>query len=170
MAPSPTSRGGNAITEHGHSFSAALVYSLSNEYYRGGSRRVLQAATLAYLGYKRYANSLDAVVTALQRWYGHHSIRRYLARQETRHRLATITLQCWKRRIWLNRWFALQAQQRQKRLRLRMLCRGASAYAVSVRGDRRPSPPPTDKSFDPQVLRHPFRDRGLPVPRWKRAR
>ena len=41
---------------------------------------------------------------------------------------------------------------------------------MSVRGDCRPPPTPTDKPFDPQVLRHPFRDRGLPVPRRKRAR
>jgi hypothetical protein len=45
---------------------------------------------------------------------------------------AAMTLQCWKRRIWLRCWFAQQAEQRQRRLRLCSLCCGASAYAVSV--------------------------------------
>jgi hypothetical protein len=163
------SRGGNAITELGHSFSADSVSSLSTHHNRGGSRRFMLAlAALEYLGYKRSA-LMYPVVSEIQFWYRRHSIRRYLERL-TRRRLAATTIQCWKRRIWLSRWFAQQAQQRQKRLRLRMLCRGASAYAVSVRGDRRPPPTPTDKSFDPTVLRHPFRDRGLPVPRRKRAR
>jgi hypothetical protein len=106
--------------------------------------------------------SLDTVVHTIQLWYRHHSIRRYLARQ-TRRRLAATTLQCWKRRIWLDRWFAAQAQLRQKRLRIRMLCRGASAHAVSVRGHCT-GPTPTDKPFDPKVARHPFRDRGSPQP------
>jgi hypothetical protein len=105
---------------------------------------------------------MDTVVHTIQLWYRHHSIRRYLARQ-TRRRLAATTLQCWKRRIWLDRWFAAQAQLRQKRLRIRMLCRGASAHAVSVRGHST-SPTPTDKPFDPKVARHPFRDRGSPQP------
>ena len=135
----------------------------------GGSHHFMLAlATLEYLRYKR-SDLMYPVVSEIQFWYRRHSIRRYLERL-TRRRLAAITLQCWKRRIWLNRWFALQAQQHQKRLRLRLLCRGASAYAVSVRGDRQPPPPPTDKTFNPKVLRHPFRDRGLPVPRRKRAR
>jgi hypothetical protein len=37
-----------------------------------------------------------------------------------------------------------------------------------VWGDCRPPPTPTNKTSDPKVLRHPFRDRGLPLPqsRW----
>jgi hypothetical protein len=112
---------------------------------------------------------INAVARELQCWYQRHSIRWYLARQ-TRRRLAATTIQCWKRRIWLDRWFAQQALQRQKCLRLQLLCRGALAYAVSVRGDRQPPPTPTDKTSDPKVLRHPFRDRGLPLPRRRRAR
>ena len=136
-------RGSNAITELGQSFSAGSVYSLSTHHNRGGNRRVLVRATLTYLGHNAYApESLNAVVSALQYWYQRHSNRQYLARQ-TQRRLAAITLQCWKRHIWLNCWFALQAQQHQKRLRLRML--------------------------NPKILRHPFRDRGLLVPRRKRA-
>ena len=38
---------------------------------------------------------------------------------------------------------------------------------MSVRGDRRPPSTPTNKPSDPKVLRHPFRDRGLPLP-WRR--
>ncbi len=106
---------------------------------------------------------MDTVVHTIQLWYRHHSIRRYLARQ-TRRRLAATTLQCWKRRIWLDRWFDAQAQLRQKRLRIRMLCRGASAHAVSVRGHCRGPTPTDNKSFDPTVARHPFRDRGSPPP------
>ncbi len=49
-------------------------------------------------------------------------------------------------------------------------CCVASAYAVSVRGDCRPPPTPTDKTSDPKVLRHPFRDRGLPLPQRRQAR
>jgi hypothetical protein len=111
--------------------------------------------------------ALNAVALELQCWYRQHSIHQYLARQ-TRRRLAATTIQCWKRCIWLNRWFAQQALQCQKRLCLQLLCRGTSAYAVSVRGDRRPPPTPTDKTSDPKVLRHPFRDCGLPLPqgRW----
>ena len=87
---------------------------------------------------------LDTVVHTIQLWYRLHSIRRYLARQTQRH-LAAITIQCWKRRIWLNRRFAAQAQLRQKRLGLRILCRGASAHAVLVRGHRTcPTPKPTN--------------------------
>jgi hypothetical protein len=85
------------------------------------------------------------------------------------HRAATV-LQCWKRRIWLRRWFDQQALFKQKRLRLQALCRGASSYASSVRGNRRPPPAPTDKSSDPKVLRHPFRTRGQPLPPRKRGR
>ena len=85
------------------------------------------------------------------------------------HRAATV-LQCWKRRIWLRRWFDQQALLKQKRLRLQALCRGASSYASSVRGNRRPTPAPTEKSSDPKVLRHPFRTRGQPLPPRKRGR
>ncbi len=46
--------------------------------------------------------AVNAVARELQCWYQRHSIRRYLARQ-TRQRIATTTLQCWKRCIWLNR-------------------------------------------------------------------
>jgi hypothetical protein len=112
---------------------------------------------------------INAVARELKCRYRRHSIRWYLARQ-TRRRLAATTIQCWKRRIWLDHWFAQQALQRQKRLRLQLLCRGASAYAVSVRGDRRPPPTPTDKTSDPKVLRHPFQDHGLPLPQRRRAR
>ena len=75
--------------------------------------------------------AVNAVARELQCWYQRHSICRYLARQ-TRRRLAATTLQCWKRRIWLRRWFNQQATLKQKRLRLLALCRGASAYASSV--------------------------------------
>ncbi len=84
-------------------------------------------------------------------------------------RAATV-LQCWKRHIWLHRWFDQQALLKQKRLRLQALCRGALTYASSVRGNRRPPPAPTDKSSDPKVLRHPFRTRGQPLPPRKRGR
>ncbi len=80
------------------------------------------------------------------------------------------TLQCWKRRIWLSHWFTQQAEQCQRHLPLRSLCRGASAYAMSVRGYRQPPPTPTNKTSDPKVLRHPFRDRGLPLPQRRRVR
>ncbi len=113
--------------------------------------------------------NINAVAHELQCWYQRHSIRWYLARQ-TRRCLATTTIQCWKRRIWLDRWFTQQALQHQKCLRLQLLCRGALAYAVSVWGDRRPPPTPTNKTSDPKVLRHPFRDCGLPLPRGRRAR
>ena len=59
---------------------------------------------------------------------------------------------------------------KQKRLRLQALCRGASAYASLVWGNRRPAPTPTKKSSDPKVLRHPFRTRGQPLPPRKRGR
>ena len=85
------------------------------------------------------------------------------------HRAATV-LQCWKRRIWLRRWFDQQALLKQKRLRLQALCRGASSYASSVRGNRRPPPAPTDKSSDPKISNHPFRTRGQPLPPRKRGR
>jgi hypothetical protein len=107
--------------------------------------------------------AINTVARELQCWYRQHTFRQYLARQ-TRRRLAATTLQCWKRRIWLDRWFAQQALQRQKCLRLQLLCRGASAYAVSVRGDCRPPPTLSDKTSDPKVLRHLFWDRGLPLP------
>jgi hypothetical protein len=80
------------------------------------------------------------------------------------HRAAT-TLQCWKRRIWLSRWFVQQAEQRQRRLRLCSLCRGTSAYAVLVRGNSQPPPTPTNKTSNPKGLRHPFWDCGLQLPR-----
>jgi hypothetical protein len=113
--------------------------------------------------------AVNAVARELQFWYRRHSIRRYLARH-TRRRLAATTLQCWKRHIWLDRWFAQQYLQRQKRLRLQSLCRGASAYAMSVRGDRRPPLTPTEKPSDREVLNHPFRNRGQPLPPWKMRR
>ena len=162
-------RGGNAITELGHSFSADSVYSLSTHHSKGGSRRFMLAlATLEYLGYKR-SDLMYPVVSEIQFWYRRHSIRRYLERLTRRRRAAT-TIQCWKRRIWLSRWFAQQAQLRQKRHRLRLLCRGASAYARSVRGDRHPPPTPTEKSSDPKVFNHPFRSRGQPLPPRKMRR
>jgi hypothetical protein len=40
---------------------------------------------------------------------------------------------------------------------------------MSVRGDCRPPPTPTNKPSDPKVLRHPFRDRGLPLPQRRQA-
>jgi len=85
------------------------------------------------------------------------------------HRAATV-LQCWKRRIWLRRWFDQQALLKQKRLCLQALCRGASTYASSVRGNRRPPPTPTKKSSDPKVLNQPFRSRGQPLPPRKMRR
>jgi hypothetical protein len=83
---------------------------------------------------------------------------------------AATTLQCWKRRIWLSCWFAQQAGQRQRHLRLRSLCRGASAYTVLVRGNRQPTPTPTNKTSNLKVLRHRFRDHGLPLPQRRQAR
>jgi hypothetical protein len=74
------------------------------------------------------------------------------------HRAAT-TLFCWVQRTWLCRWFD---QHRQKCLQ--MLCRGASAYTALVWGDRQPPPTLTNKTSEPKVLRHPFRDRGQPLP------
>ncbi len=113
--------------------------------------------------------AVNAVACELQCWYQRHSIHRYLARQ-TRQCLAATTLQCWKQHIWLNCWFAQQDIQRQKCLRLQLLCRGASVYAMSVRGDCRPPPTPTNKPSDPKVLHHPFQDRGLPLPQRRQAR
>jgi hypothetical protein len=84
------------------------------------------------------------------------------------HRAATV-LQCWKRCIWLCRWFNQQATLKQKRLRLQALCRGALAYASLVWGYRRPPPTPTKKTSDPKVLRHPFHTRGQPLPPRKRG-
>jgi hypothetical protein len=85
------------------------------------------------------------------------------------HRAAT-TLQCWKRHIWLWCWFDQQLQKKQKRLHLQTLCRGASAYARSVR-DHRPPPIPTDtKSSDPKALCHTFRTRGQLLLQRKRVR
>jgi hypothetical protein len=112
--------------------------------------------------------TINTVALELQCWYQRHSIRRYLARQ-TRRCLAATTLQCWKRRIWLSRWFAQQAEQHQRRLRLRSQCCGASAYAVLVWGNRQPSQTLTDKTSDPKVLRHPFQDCSLPLPQRRRA-
>jgi hypothetical protein len=85
------------------------------------------------------------------------------------HRAATV-LQCWKRRLWLRRWFDQQATLKQKRLRLQALCHGASAYASLVWGNRRPPPTPTDKPSDPKVSNHPFRKHGQPLPPRKRGR
>jgi len=59
------------------------------------------------------------------------------------HRAATI-LQCRKWRIWLRRWFDQQALLKQKRLRLQALCRGASTYASSVRGNHLTPSTPTE--------------------------
>ena len=90
------------------------------------------------------------------------------------HQAATV-LQCWKRHIWLRRWFNQQALLKQKRLRLQTLFRKASTYASLVRGNLCPPPAPTKKSSDPKVLNHPFRTRGHPLPRrpgrrhWPRA-
>ena len=110
--------------------------------------------------------SLDAVIHALQLWYRHHLIWQYLAWQTRRH-LAVTTIQCWKRCIWLDRWFA---QQSKKRLRLCLLCRGALAYAMSVQGSQHSSPTPTDTPSNLKALRHPFRDRGQPqLPLRKRS-
>jgi hypothetical protein len=61
-------------------------------------------------------------------------------------------------------WATVQWQRR-----VQELCRGASAYAVSVWGKHHPPPILTNKSSDPKVLRHPFRDRGQPLPQWRRA-
>ncbi len=80
------------------------------------------------------------------------------------HRAAT-TLFCRVQRTWLRCWF-----DQHRRKRLQTLCRGASAYAASVRGDRQPPPTLTDKTSNPKVLRHPFRDRGQPLPRRRWAR
>jgi hypothetical protein len=110
----------------------------------------------------------NTVALELQCWYQRHSIRRYLARQPWQH-LAATTIQCWKQRIWLDCWFAQQALQRQKCLHLQLLCRGASAYAVLVWGDCQPPPTPTNKTSDPKVISHPFRDRGLLLPQRRQA-
>ncbi len=72
------------------------------------------------------------------------------------HRAAT-TLQCWKRRIWLSRWFTQQAEQRQRRLRLCSLCRGTLAYAVSVQGNHRPPPTRPTKPLTQRSPYIPFR-------------
>jgi hypothetical protein len=85
------------------------------------------------------------------------------------HRAAAV-LQCWKRHIWLCCWFDQQGLLKQKRLHLQALCCGASTYASSVRGNRRPPPTPTKKSSNPKVLNHPFRSRGQPLPPWKMRR
>ena len=113
--------------------------------------------------------TINAVARELQCWYQRHSICQYLARQ-TRQRLAATTIECWKRRIWLDCWFTQQTLQRQKRLHLQLLCCGALAYTVLVWGDCRPPPTPTDKTSDPKVLCHPFLDCGLPLPQRRRAR
>jgi hypothetical protein len=82
---------------------------------------------------------------------------------------AAITLQCWKRRIWLSCWFSQQAEQCQRRLCLCSLCHCASAYALLVWGNCQPPPTPTNKTSDPKVLRHPIQDRGLLLPQRRRA-
>jgi hypothetical protein len=107
--------------------------------------------------------NINAVALELQCWYQRHSIHRYLA-QQTWQRLTATTIQCWKRRIWLDCWFTQQALQHQKRLRLQLLCRSTSAYAMLVWGDCQPPPTPTNKTSNPKVLRHPFRDCHLPLP------
>ena len=84
------------------------------------------------------------------------------------HHAATI-LQCWKWRIWLCRWSDQQAMSKQKRLRLQTLCRGASTYASSVRGNRRPPPTRPKRPLDPKVLSHPFRTHSQPLPPRKRG-
>jgi hypothetical protein len=177
-------RGGKAIAELGPSFLANLVFSHPPSANDGGERRLggkpcmprnHQRLAFTMSTFPGFADknpwvmkAVKAVARELQCWYRRHSIRRYLARQ-TRRRLAATTLQCWKRCIWLDRWFSQQYLQRQKRLRLQSLCRGASAYAMLVRGDRLPPPTPTDKHPDPKVLHHPFRERGLPLPPRRRA-
>ncbi len=113
--------------------------------------------------------TINTVALELQCWYQWHSICWYLARQ-TRQCLAATTLQCWKWHIWLSRWFAQQAEQHQRCLRLCSLCHGASAYTVSVWGNCRPSPTPTNKTSHPKLLCHLFGDRGLPLPRRRQAR
>jgi hypothetical protein len=178
-------RGGNAIAELGPSFLADSVFSHPPSTNDGGSAastashalvRSQQHVAFTMSTCPGFADAnpwvmeeIKAVARELQCWYQRHSICWYLARQ-TWQRLATTTTKCWKRRIWLNCWFAQQALQRQKRLRLQLLCCGALAYAVSVWGDCRPPPTPTDKTSDPKVLRHPFRDRGLLLPQRRRAR
>ncbi len=111
---------------------------------------------------------INTVARELQCWYQRHSICWYLARQ-TQRRLAATTIQCWKQCIWLDCWFAQQALQHQKRLCLQLLCRGALAYTMLVWGDCQPPPTPTDKISDLNFLRHPFRDRGLPLPQRRQA-
>ena len=82
------------------------------------------------------------------------------------HRAVTV-LQCWKRLIWLCRWFDQQALLKEKRLCLQTLCRGTSTYASSVPENCRPPPTPTKKSSNLKVLNHPFRTLGQPLPPWK---
>ena len=82
---------------------------------------------------------------------------------------AATVLQCWKWRIWLRHWSDQQAMSKQKRLRLQTLCRGASTYASSVRGNRRPPPTRPKRPLDPKVLSHPFCTRGQPLPPRKRG-
>jgi hypothetical protein len=77
---------------------------------------------------------------------------------------AAMTLFCWVQRTWLRCWF-----DQHRRKHLQMLCRGASAYAASVWGDRCKPPTLTNKISDRKVLRHPFRDRGQPLPQRRRA-
>jgi hypothetical protein len=80
-------------------------------------------------------DALNAVTLKLQNWYQRHSICCYLA-QHTWHPLTATTIQCWKRRIWLDCWFSQQALHCQKHLRLKLFCCGALAYAVLVWGNR----------------------------------
>jgi hypothetical protein len=108
---------------------------------------------------------LDAVVSTLQLWYCCHSIHQYLAWQ-TWCCLAATTLQCWKRHIWLDCWFAQQAK---KCLCLRLLCCGALVYTVLVWGSRHPPPTPTNILSTPKDLQHPFYTRGQPLPTQKRT-
>ncbi len=129
----------------------------------GGKSALADRCTLpsqwAYLHYKKgwpksYSweiidgPSLDAVIHAIQLWYCHHSIRRYIAWQ-IRRRLTATTIQCWKWRIWLDRWFAQQAK---KHLCLCLLCHGALAYTMLIGGSRHSPPTPTDTPSTPKSL------------------
>jgi hypothetical protein len=74
---------------------------------------------------------------------------------------AATTLFCWVQRTWLRCWF-----HQQQRKHFQTLFRGAF---VSVWGNRQPPPTLTKKTSNPKVLRHPFRDCGLPLPRRRQA-
>ena len=155
-------RGGNVIAELGPSFSASSVHSLPPKAYHGGElqrvygtlvRLFKDGTSIAELGQSFIAGRFSPSPPII---LGEGA-------SLAEHRAATV-LQCWKRRIWLRCWFDQQALLKQKRLRLQALCRGASTYASSVRGNRRPPPTPTEKSSDPKVLNHPFRSHGQLLP------